>query len=61
MKIYILFELKNGAAGGGNQFLKALKNYFVYIGTYTDSIVEADVVLFNSHQYVNELIRIKNK
>ena len=59
MKVHILFEFKSGATGGGNQFLKALKNFFKEKNLYTDSIEDADLVLFNSYQYINELVQIK--
>lgn len=61
MKIYIAFELQENASGGGNQFLKALKRYFTANNQYTNQIESADVVLFNSYQYINELVRIKEK
>lgn len=59
MKIYILFEFKNNASGGGNQFLKALRDYFISLDCYTSKPDEADIILFNSHHLISKLIIIK--
>ena len=59
MRINIIFEFKEEATGGGNQFLKALKKYFISNEVYTDSIKEADVVLFNSYQYIPQVLETK--
>lgn len=59
MKIHILFEFQAGSSGGGNQFLKALKNYFVKQQCYVESCKEADIILFNSYQYIPDLIQVK--
>jgi hypothetical protein len=67
MKISILFDFKVGAWGGGNQFLKALKNVWIDKKIYTEKTDEADVVLFNSFPFgkefleIKELFRLKNK
>ncbi|WP_421717195.1 glycosyltransferase [Arcobacter arenosus] len=61
MKIYILFELKKGATGGGNQFLKAIKEYFKKVNSYTEIVGDADVILYNSYQFIPELIKIKKQ
>jgi glycosyltransferase involved in cell wall biosynthesis len=61
MKIHILFELKNVATGGGNNFLRAIKEYFIKVNSYTDEIVEADVILYNSHHFISELIVAKQQ
>lgn len=50
MKIAILYPFKAGPWGGGNQFLKALRNELRTTGHYTDKIEDADVVLFNSFE-----------
>jgi glycosyltransferase involved in cell wall biosynthesis len=49
MKIHILYEIKEGPWGGGNQFLKALRDNWISEKKYTDSISEADIILINSH------------
>ena len=59
MKVHILFELLDKASGGGNQFLKALKLYFRARGAYTDRLCDADVILFNSHHFILDVIVAK--
>ena len=59
MKIYILFEFKDSLSGGGSQFLKAIKNVFVSKGLYVEDIKDADIILYNSHQYVAKLLKYK--
>lgn len=61
MKIHILFKFKESASGGGNQFLKALRNYFISIDSYTDTPQDADVILYNSHQFISELVAVKQQ
>lgn len=51
MKINILFELREGPWGGGNQFLKALKNEFKEQRVYVEDPERADVILFNSYPF----------
>lgn len=47
MKIHILYPFKDGPWGGANQFLKAIKAYFVKKGCYESVPDNADVILFN--------------
>lgn len=54
MKIHILTKIKNGAWGGGNQFLSALKCEFEKMGVYIDNPDEAEVILFNSFPFGDE-------
>ncbi len=54
MKINILQELKDGPWGGGNQFLKTLKNEFIKSGIYSENPDEAGLVLFNSFPFGEE-------
>lgn len=62
MKINILFVItEDMACAGGNQFLKALRNYFVSQAVYTENVDNADVVIFNSFQNIEEVARIKRK
>lgn len=49
-KINILFEFVEGPWGGGNQFLKALREYFRVEGVYVEDPEGADVILFNSNK-----------
>ena len=59
MKIHILFDIKAGPAGGGNQFLKCLKAWLESQSCYSQAPEDADVFLFNSHQNVFEVAKIK--
>ena len=61
MKINILFPFKAGPYGGGNQFLKALRKYFIQNGVYSEHVENADVILFNSHHKLSKLIKFKRK
>lgn len=61
IKIHILYSFKEGSWGGGNQFLKALKKYLEKNGLYAEEPDNADVVLFNSHHQLKELLSIKKK
>ncbi len=61
MKINFIFDIIDTPRGGGNQFLKSLKKYFIKNDQYTDDANLADVYLFNSYQYIEETIRIKHK
>lgn len=59
MKVHILYKTRPDPYGGGNQFLKALKNEFVKIKTYSDKPWSADVILVNSHHFLEEAIGLK--
>jgi len=59
LKINILFNLSDNAAGGGNQFLKAIKNYFIDKGCYVDCYRDADVIIINSHHNLLLALKIK--
>lgn len=61
MKIHILYNLKEGPWGGGNQFLKALKKEFERKRVYAREPEKADVVLFNSHHFFNNAFKLKKK
>lgn len=60
IKIHIYFDFKE-KSGGGNQFLKALKYFFESKGVYEQDPKKADLILFNSHQFIENLISIKRK
>jgi len=53
MKIHILYLFKDGPWGGGNQFLKALRNEFIKMNFYEGIPEKADVILFNSYPFGN--------
>lgn len=50
MKLHINAQLVDGAWGGGNQFLKALRAALRVTNAYAENPQEADAVLFNSYQ-----------
>lgn len=60
MKINILFSITDDPKGGGNQFLRALKNQFATRGVYSE-LADADIVLFNSHQNTAAGFKAKRK
>lgn len=47
-KVYIDYRFVDGPYGGGNQFLKALKQVWEKKGYYAENIQEADIILINS-------------
>ncbi len=61
MKINIMFKFKEGPWGGGNQFLNALKNEFIKMGAYEKIPEKANVILFNSHHNLQQVISLKRK
>ena len=61
MKIHIVYETTDKPWGGGNQFIKLLKKYFTEQERYTNKREDADIFLFNSHQMVDEVARLKKR
>jgi len=61
MKIHILFQFQDGPAGGGNQFLKALRDSWKTSGIYEEVPEKADVILFNSHHELKKVFWLKKK
>ncbi len=59
MKVNILFKLKDSPTGGGNQFLKSLKQYLQSAAVYEYNVQKADVILINSYQYIDTAAKIK--
>lgn len=59
MKIHILFRFQKGPWGGGNQFLKALREVFRKKGFYVDNPKNAEIILFNSHQDMDSVLWAK--
>lgn len=60
IKINVLFKTTDNPTGGGNQFLKNLKKWLMLKNHYV-SATEADVIIFNSHQYIDEAVKLKKK
>ena len=61
IKIHILFDFVDGAWGGGNQFLKAIKEYMILKNIYTDDYNNADVIIINSYNNFQKAMSIKLK
>ena len=59
--INILHNFVEGPWGGGNQFLKGLRNYLIKRDLYTDDILAADAVLVNSKDNLNHAYKIKKQ
>ena len=60
MKVNIVFTIANTPKGGGNQFLRTLKDELFAKELYS-RVEDADVILFNSHQDIEKVIKIKRK
>lgn len=54
-KIHIISEFKNTPWGGGNQFLKALRDYLRSQSAYSENIEKAQIVIVNGHQFGGHL------
>ncbi len=61
MKITIFYKFQETPWGGANQFLKALRNYFRQVGCYEEDAELADVLLFVSYPFNNEVLYRKVK
>ena len=59
LKIYIAYNIISSPWGGGNQFLKNLRKTWIDANIYTDNIDDADVILYNSHQNLEKVIKYK--
>ncbi len=53
MKINIHHKIVDSPWGGGNQFLKALRDYLRAVGQYSESPHDADIILVNGHHFIN--------
>ncbi len=61
MKIHIVFDITDGPRGGGNQFLKALRNGLMQRGYYSDNADEAQIYLYNSYQFIDEVCALRKR
>ena len=61
MKIYFEYKFENGPWGGGNQFLKALYNELNNDSLITESPENADAIIFNAHQNIQEVLLLKQR
>lgn len=64
MKVSILSKIISTPTGGGNQFLKALKNELIKRKIYEENPFKADIILFNSFNFLvdglfQDLIKLK--
>lgn len=55
-KVNILFKFVDGPWGGGNQFLKTLKNQFQAMNIYEEEPESADIIIFNSYPFGSEYL-----
>lgn len=60
-KIHIFFKFTDQPWGGGNQFLKALRNEFKKNNVYSNNSKNADFILFNSHHNLKNIVKLKFK
>ena len=56
--VNIFLKFHSGAWGGGNQFLKALREELIKKKIYERNPEKATCVLFNSHHNFKELLKI---
>jgi glycosyltransferase involved in cell wall biosynthesis len=59
LKVHIAYKIQQTNIGGGNQFLRTLKNYLQSVGAYEENRCLADVILFNSHHHIAEAAKLK--
>lgn len=59
LKINIIYKFREGPWGGGNQFLKALKDQFELKGYYENNPLKANCFIFNSHHFIEDVLYIK--
>ncbi|MGQ4876434.1 MAG: glycosyltransferase [Promethearchaeia archaeon] len=56
IKVNFLVKLKEGPFGGGNQFLKALREIFKGKNIYCENPFKSDIILFNSYPFKEEFL-----
>ena len=59
ISVFIAYNLRNQSWGGGNQFLNLLKKEFIKRDIYQEDVREADILLFNSYQNLQQAIKQK--
>ena len=59
--VNIQFDCVPGPYGGGNQFIKALKNCLIARGVYEEDVAKADVVLFNSDHSLRSVLAARRR
>ena len=61
MKIFILKDIKEGAWGGANQFFRLLKKKFEQRAVLALTPHDADIILIDSYQRLQESLHLKKK
>ncbi len=59
IKVYISYGLIDSPHGGGNQFLKILRNSFIKHNVYSNNPESADIILYNGHQFIEQTTQLK--
>lgn len=60
-KIHIFYDFKTEPYGGGNQFLTLLRKIFSSVDIYENNWRAADILFFNSIDYLEKFIQLKRK
>ena len=60
-KVYFSYNFSGGPWGGGNQFLQFLYESFKEKKILTKNVNESDIVIFNSHHNLKEVLKLKHK
>ena len=60
LKFHIIASIIDGPTGGGNQFLKNLRNYFIENEMYSEHL-NANVIIYNGHQFINDVQNCKSQ
>lgn len=61
MKIYFEYPFKDGPWGGGNQFLKALRDNLKSEGLVCQDPKDSNVIIFNAHQNFQQVLHLKQR
>lgn len=61
MKIYFEYTFEDGPWGGGNQFLKALRDKLKSEGLVCQDPKDSNVIIFNAHQNFQQVLHLKQR
>ncbi len=61
MKIYFEYTFEDGPWGGGNQFLKALRDKLTSEDLVCQDPKDSNAIIFNAHQNFQQVLRLKQK
>ena len=59
MRVYIAYDIVDAPTGGGNQFLRLLREDLRVRNLYSEEPTSAAVILFNGHHNIPEIAKIK--